>query len=152
MAKDSDIAGIEINNIKINSIETTVDSMRDESILISGMTAAGKVIKNCSLPIKVDKLNGDISVNKKSLLPENISKYNDSNNMEDSNIHSIFDIYLEQLKLDYYLQLVILYLLLLVLIFLIMKAISEKDIKLDYIKKLPLANYIKPLLIKVFNI
>ena len=152
MAKDSDIAGIEINNIKINSIETTVDSMRDESILISGMTAAGKVIKNCSLPIKVDKLNGDISVNKKSLLPENISKYNDSNNMEDSNIHNIFDIYLEQLKLDYYLQLVILYLLLLVLIFLIMKAISEKDIKLDYIKKLPLANYIKPLLIKVFNI
>jgi len=33
-----------------------------------------------------------------------------------------------------------------------MKAISEKELKLDYIKKLPLANYIEPLLIKIFNI
>ena len=117
--------------------------MRDGAVFIGGMTAAGKVLKNCSLPItaklgatvgmgtaalvsykmvennitpdkapsklniEVDKFNTDISVNKKSLLPENISKHNNSNNMEDGNIHNISDLDLEQLKLDYYLQLII---------------------------------------------
>jgi hypothetical protein len=33
-----------------------------------------------------------------------------------------------------------------------MKAISEKDLKLDYLKKLPWANYIEPLLIKILDI
>lgn len=150
--------------------------MRDGAIYIGGMTVAGKVIKNCSLPItaklgatigmgtaalisyrmvqnniapnksmakldiKVDKLNANISANKKSLLPENISKQD--NNIEDNNMHSISELDLEQLILDYYLQLVILYLLILVLVFLIMKAVSEKDLKLDFIKKLPWTNYI----------
>lgn len=131
------------------------------------MSVAGKVIKNCSLPItaklgatigmgtaalisyrvvqnnmtpyrpmakldiKVDKINANISPNKKSLLPENISKQDNSNNLED-NMHNISELDLEQLKLDYYLQLVILYLLLIILVFLIMKAISEKDLKLYY--------------------
>jgi hypothetical protein len=185
MVKDSANIGVEINNIKINGIETSLDNMRDGAIYIGGMTATGRIIKNCSLPItaklgaiigmgtaalisykmvqsnvtphkapskldiKVDKINTDLSVNKKSLLSENISKNND--NTEDV-MHNISDLDLEQLKLDYYLQLTLLFLLILVLIFLIMKAISEKDLKLDYIKELPLANYIEPLLIKILNI
>jgi hypothetical protein len=162
MVKDSGNAGVEINNIKVNGIETALDNIRDGAIYIGGISAAGKVIKNCSLPItaklgatigmgtaalisyrmvqnnmtpyrasskldiRVDKINADLSTNRKSLLPENISKHNDNNNMEDG-IHYISDLDLEQLKLDYYLQLTVLYLLILVLIFLIMKAISEKN-------------------------
>jgi hypothetical protein len=157
-------------------------------LYIGGMTIAGKVIKNCSLPItaklgatigmgtvalisyrmvqknialykpmtkldiKVDKLNTNISANKKSLLAENISKQDNSSNPEDNNLYNISELDLEQLRLDYYLQLVILYLLILVLMFLIMKVISEKDFKLHFIKKLPWANYIEPLLIKILNI
>jgi hypothetical protein len=187
MVKDSGNAVVEMNNIKINGIETALDNMRDGAIYIGGMSVAGKVIKNCSLPItaklgatigmgtaalisyrmvqnnmtpyrpmakldiKVDKINANISPNKKSLLPENISKQDNSNNLED-NMHNISELDLEQLKLDYYLQLVILYLLLIILVFLIMKAISEKDLKLDYLKKLPWANYIEPLLIKILDI
>jgi hypothetical protein len=185
MVKDSANTGVEINNIKINGIETALNNMRDGAIYIGGMTAGGKIIKNCSLPItaklgatigmgtaalisyrmvqnnvmpprasskldiKVDKINTDLSVSKKSFLSENIS--NQNNNTEDV-MHNISNLDLEQLKLDYYLQLTLLYLLILVLIFLIMKAISEKDLKSDYIKKLPLANYIEPLLIKILNI
>lgn len=129
MVKDSGNTGVEINNIKINGIETALNNMRDGAIFIGGMTAPGKIIKNCSLPItaklgatigmgtaalityrmvqsnvtphkassklgiKVDKINTDLSVNKKSLLSENTSKHND--NTEDL-MHNISDLDLEQ--------------------------------------------------------
>ena len=47
-------------------------------------------------------------------------------------MHNIFDI--KQLKQDYYLQLILLYFNILISIFLIIKVISEKDLKLNYIK------------------
>jgi len=46
------------------------------------------------------------------------------------------------LIIDYYIHLVIIYLVVSVIIFLTMKYLSEYDIKLDFVKKLPFGNNI----------
>ena len=53
----------------------------------------------------------------------------------------------EQLQLDYHLQIIILYLVI-VLIFLVIKFISDKNLKSNYIEKLPLNKFIKTFLQK----
>ena len=54
----------------------------------------------------------------------------------------------EQLQLDFYLQIVIIYLLIILFVFLIMKSISDRDLKLEFLNKLP---FIQTLLLKVFK-
>ena len=66
--------------------------------------------------------------------------------MKDNFTISVKDV--EQLQLDLFLQYVIIYLLIILLVFLIMKKISEHDIKLKFIKNIPL---LQGLLLKLFK-
>jgi hypothetical protein len=143
------------------------------------MAAAGKVVKNCSLPLgaklgatldtgiaslisykmvqnnlspnktqsdltlKVDNIKTDISSHYKNKLVSN----NSDTGSNDKSFISELDV--EQIQLDYYLQIIILYLFILVLIFLIMKYIADKYI--NSIDNLPLNNNIKKIIKKILN-
>ena len=67
------------------------------------------------LRLKLDKIKTDVSSKNKFVSDDN----NTTSSSENKNCLS--DLYIEQLQLDYYLQIVILYLLILVLIFLVIK-------------------------------
>lgn len=174
MAKDAEGKGtVEINNVNITGFEVAVGQIRDGAVYIGGMAAAGKIVKNCSLPIgaklgatvgigaalliaykmvqnnvsptktqgkismSAEKVSGNGSVSpKNNFVWENF--LNNNNNSENKTIYNISTLDVQQLKLDYHLQIIILYLLILVLIFLVIKFISDKNLNSNYIEKLPL--------------
>jgi len=72
-----------------------------------------------------------------------------SNGNTDNFLISALD--LEQLHLDFYLHLVILYLLVILFVIMIMKSISKRNLKFEFVQKLPLGPYLQTLLIKLFN-
>jgi hypothetical protein len=178
MVKDTDNV-LQVQNVQVNGIDVALVHIRDGAIYIGGMTAAGKIVKNCSLPIgaklgatlgmgaasligykmvqnnllsnkprdtinlKVDKIKTDTSYKNKL-----VSDSNDINTSPENKTY-LSDLDVEQLQLDYYLQVVILYLLILALIFLIMKYISDKNI--NNIDSLPLSNNLKKILKKILS-
>ncbi len=110
-----------------------------------------------SLNVKVDKLNSSVtasspSSNKidelypaKSVIEPGDSIVGD----RDGSIISSLDI--EQLQLDFYLHIVIIYLLVLVFVFIIMKNFSKRGLNFEFVKKLPLGDYIQIIFIKIFK-
>src|SRR3979411_765075 len=108
-----------------------------------------------TIGIEANKLNNSIStsiskVNDNPLVKKLVDGSSDSDNMV-SLVKDNFTISaknVEQLQLDLYLQYVIIYLLIILLVFLIMKKISEHDIKLKFIKNIPL---LQGLLLKLFK-
>lgn len=98
---------------------------------------------HCDLSINADKLNGRGSVSpgsKNSFMPEDIINLNNDNNSEHKTTYNITSLDIEQLKLEYALQSILLYLFVLVLIFLIMKAIRDRNLKSNIIEKLSVAD------------
>lgn len=98
-----------------------------------------------TIGIEANKLNNSISTsiskaNDNPLIKKLVDGSSDSDNMV-SLVKDNFTISaknVEQLQLDLYLQYVIIYLLIILLVFLIMKKISEHDIKLEFLKNIPL--------------
>jgi hypothetical protein len=148
MVKDTDNV-LQVQNVQVNGIDVALVHIRDGAIYIGGMTAAGKIVKNCSLPIGA-KLGATLGMGAASLIGYKMVQNNllsnkprDTINLKVDKIKTDYlsDLDVEQLQLDYYLQVVILYLLILALIFLIMKYISDKNI--NNIDSLPLSNNLK---------
>lgn len=42
---------IEVNNVSITSLDVAINHIRDGAVYIGGMAAAGKIVKNSSLPM-----------------------------------------------------------------------------------------------------
>jgi hypothetical protein len=172
MVKDVN-ADIEVNNIKVNGLDVAVDKIRDGSLYIGGMAATSKIIKSSSLPLGA-KLGATVGMGAASLIgfkmiQNNLSSPNTQGNLDikadkitskintNSNINKLVDnsnnnnettissLDIEQLNLDFYLHIVMIYLILIVIFFLIMKNISEREVKLDFIKTLPKGEYLENL-------
>ena len=108
------------------------------------------------LNVKVDKINSSVTASSSNnkiddLYPAKsvIEPGDSSGGNIDGSIISSLDI--EQLQLDFYLHIVIIYLLVLVLVFLVMKSFSKRNLKFEFVKKLPLGDYIQILFIKIFK-
>ena len=180
MVKDTGSV-VQVENVQVNGVDIAISRIRDGAIYIGGMGAAGKVVKNCSLPImaklgatlsmgaasligfkmvqnnlspnktqndlslKVDKIKTDVSSYYKNKFISN----NSNTDSGSDNKSYISELDLEQLQLDYYLQIIILYLLVLVLIFLIMKYIADKYI--NSIDNLSINNNLKKIFKKIFG-
>jgi len=175
MVKDSS-GVIQIDNVQVNGVDVALAHIRDGAIYIGGMSAAGKVVKNCSLPVSA-KLGATLGMGAASLIGYKMVQNNlspnkthsdmslrvdrlrtdvyknklvsNSNDSDSDSKNYLSDLDIEQLQLDYYLQIILLYLLILVLIFLIMKYISDKYI--NSIDNLSVSNNIKKILKKIFN-
>lgn len=85
-------------------------------------------------------------------MPEDIINLSNGNNSEDKTTYSISTLDVEQLKLEYALQSIMLNLLVLVLILLTLKAISDINLKSNFIENLPVADYLKNILAKILKI
>ena len=97
--------------------------------------------ENLSTTVDASKYNN--SINK---FIEGIGKPNNDNT--DFVISSLD---LEQLNLDFYLHLVMLYLFVILFVIVIMKNISKRNLKFEFVRKLPFGDYLQILLIKLFN-
>lgn len=75
-----------------------------------------------------------------------------TDSLSDKDFYIISQHGVEALNWTYYLNLAILYMIYVLIIFLIMKILSEYDVKLDFVKKLPLGNLIYLLLKKLKDI
>ena len=128
---------LKANNIKNNGLNFAIEQAKDRGATLSMGVASlfsYKMVQNNTFSCKKQ---GDVSINadkistnfptssKNNFLDENTidSVYSNGNNYTFSALH------IEQLQLDYYLQIVMMYLLILVSIFLIMKDISDKRYK-----------------------
>lgn len=105
-----------------------------------------------NISMSAEKVSGNGSVSpKNNFVWENFLN-NNSNIYENKTIYNISRLDVEQLQLDYHLQIIILYLLILVLIFLVIKFISDKNLKSNYIEKLPLNKFIKNIFTKIIKL
>jgi hypothetical protein len=108
--------------------------------------------KSESLNLKAEQLNTDLNTsnsNNNDTINKFVEGAGKSNGNTDNFLISALD--LEQLHLDFYLHLVILYLLVILFVILIMKSISKRNLKFEFVQKLPLGPYLQTLLIKLFN-
>ena len=106
-----------------------------------------------NISINADKINSKGSISsssKNNFMPENILKFNNSNNYQDKITYNISTLDVEQLKLYYALQGIMLYLL--VLVFLVMKALSDKNLKSNFIEKLPITDFLKNIFTKILKL
>lgn len=101
------------------------------------------------LSMNADKVNTTISASKLNVNDSCINKLVADGNGAD--IFSISSLDIEQLQLDLYLHMIILYLFLLVFMFFLMKNISKRRLKFEFLEKLPFGSFIQTLLIKLFN-
>ena len=108
--------------------------------------------KSESLNLKAEQLNTVIGTSNSSN-NDTINKFVEgagkSNGNTDNFLISALD--LEQLHLDFYLHLVILYLLVILFVIMIMKSISKRNLKFEFVQKLPFGPYLQTLLLKLFN-
>src|SRR6266704_2982687 len=105
-----------------------------------------------SLNLKAEQLNTVLNTsnsNNNDTINKFVEGAGKSNGNTDNFLISALD--LEQLHLDFYLHLVILYLLVILFVIMIMKSISKRNLKFEFVQKLPLGPYLQTLLIKLFN-
>ena len=178
---------LEVNNVKLENLDTAIEKIRDGTIYIGGMAATARIVKSSSLPVGA-KLGSILGMGAASLIgyhmvqnnlgrnsgtlnlkAENLSttiSASNSNNSNDiinkfiggvgkSNDNNtdfvISSLDLEQLQLDFYLHLVMLYLFIILFMIIIMKYISKRNYKFEFILKLPYGEYIQIIFIKLFN-
>ena len=111
---------------------------------LSTNTSQGKISAS------IDKLNSNItaSSNKNNYV---INKFIDDSSNSNNNYNMISSLDIEQLQLDFYLQIAIIYLVLLVVVFLIMKNISHLNLEFKFLEKLLYGKYIQSIMIKLFK-
>ena len=172
---------IEANNVKVENLDVAVDKIRDGSIYIAGLVAAGKIIKSYSLPIGA-KLGATVGIGAASLVGYHMVQKNLGNRTQPMNIkidnvnttitgtsdnnitknlvpannnnnddHLISVLDIEQLQLDYYLHIIMLYLFIILFLIIIMKIISKKNYSFEFALKLPYGNLIQKSLIAIFK-
>ena len=121
------------------------------TVVMGGVSLIGyKMVQNSVFPntaqdtisMSADNIKGKgsvSSISKNNFMPD-ILRFNDVNDSKDKTTYILSSIDAEQLKLDYILQTMVLYLLILVLIILIMKTISDRNLKSNFIEKLPVTD------------
>lgn len=118
-------------NVNADKLNTNVDNINNNVNNVNTKVEAFKS-NNIVNNYYIDKLVSD----------------SESGNNPNNNNFNISAIDVEQLQLDFYLQVVIIYLLIILLMFLIMKSLSDRGLKMEFLNKLP---FIQSLVLKLFK-
>jgi hypothetical protein len=113
--------------LNINHNDTIKGTLEAKNIKIENVDIAVEKVRDGAIYIGAGKSNGNT----------------------DNFLISALD--LDQLHLDFYLHLVILYLLVILFVIMIMKSISKRNLKFEFVQKLPFGPYLQTLLLKLFN-
>lgn len=125
---------------KVIQENTSTTKPKGQIIIEADNVNSSTSISSAGAEKLIEKIN-DKSFPAKSMLDP-------TDSLSDKDFYIISQQGVEALNWTYYLNLAIIYMIFILIIFLIMKIIGEYDVKLDFVKKLPLGNFIYLLLKK----